>query len=72
MAKGETELQMVQRHVREGEAHVQRQREIITEMQERGAPTEMAVTLLEQFQDSLRQHRAHLVRIQARDDAERA
>jgi hypothetical protein len=42
VAKGETELQMVQRHVREGEAHVQRQREIVTEMWERGAPTDIA------------------------------
>jgi hypothetical protein len=39
VAKGETELQMVQRDVREGEAHVQRQRKIVTEMWERGAPT---------------------------------
>ena len=69
MAKGETELQMVRRHVREGEAHVQRQREIVTEMWERGAPTEIAVTLLEAFQDTLRQHKAHLVRLEARDDA---
>jgi hypothetical protein len=69
VAKSETELQMVQRHVREGEAHVQRQREIVTKMRERGAPTDIAVTLLEAFQDTLRQHRAHLGRIEARDDA---
>jgi hypothetical protein len=72
MAKGETELQMVQRHVREGEAHVQRQREIVTKMWERGAPTDIAVTLLEAFQDTLRQHKAHLVRLEARDDADSA
>jgi hypothetical protein len=73
VAKGETELQMVQRHVREGEAHVQRQREIVTEMWERrGAPTDIAVTLLEAFQDTLRQHKAHLVRLEARDDADSA
>jgi ATP-dependent protease HslVU (ClpYQ) peptidase subunit len=73
VAKGETELQMVQRHVREGEAHVQRQREVVTKMWERGAPTDIAVTLLEAFQDTLRQHKAHLVRLEAmRDDADSA
>ena len=72
MAKGETELQMVQRHVRQGEAHVQRQREIVTNLWERGAPTDIAVTLLEAFQDTLRQHKAHLARLEGRDDAESA
>ena len=72
MVKGETEQQMVQRHVREGEAHVQRQREIVTEMWERGAATDMAVSLLEQFQDTLLLHKAHLVRIEARNDADSA
>lgn len=72
MAKGETELQMVQRHIREGNAHVQRQTEIVTQMWERGAPTDVAVTLLKQFQDTLRLHKAHLVRIEARDNADSA
>jgi hypothetical protein len=72
VSKGETELQMVQRHVREGEAHVLRQREIVARMGERRAPTDVAVTLLEAFQDTLRQHKAHLVRLEARDDAESA
>ena len=67
MAKGETELQMVQRHVREGEAHVQRQGEIVAEMRERGAPTDMAISLLEQFQDILRLHKAHLAKLKARE-----
>ena len=49
---------------------MQRQREIVTEMWERGASTDMAVALLEQFQDTLRLHKAHLVRIEARDDAD--
>ena len=72
MAKGETELQMVQRHVREGEAHVQRQSEIVTKMRERGASTDIPVTLLAAFQETLRQHKAHLGRIEARDDADNA
>lgn len=65
MAKGETELQMVRRHVREGEALVQRQREIVTETLERGKQTYTAVTLLEQFEDTLRLHKTHLVRIES-------
>jgi hypothetical protein len=55
-----------------GEAHVQRQREIVTKMWGPGAPTDIAVTLLEAFQDTLRQHKAHLGRIEARDDADSA
>jgi hypothetical protein len=69
VANSEKELQMVRRHVREGEARVQRQREIVMKMWEMGAPTNIAVTLLEAFQDTLRQHKAHLVRLEARDDA---
>jgi hypothetical protein len=69
VANSEKELQMVRRHVREGEARVRRQREIVMKMWEMGAPTNIAVTLLEAFQDTLRQHKAHLVRLEARDDA---
>ncbi len=49
MATGETELQTVQRHIREGEGHVQRQREIIIEMGERGAQTDAASTCSSSF-----------------------
>jgi hypothetical protein len=65
VAQGETELQMVQRHVREGEAHVRRQREIVTEMSGRGAEEAIAIDLLQQFLDVLRMHREHLARIQS-------
>jgi hypothetical protein len=65
MAQGETELQMVQRHVREGEANVRRQREIVTEMSGRGAQEAIAIDLLQQFLDVLRMHREHLARIQS-------
>lgn len=61
----ETELQMVQRHVSEGRAHVERQRRIVAEMRDRGEPVELALTLLAQFEDLLRQHEAHLTRIVA-------
>jgi hypothetical protein len=72
VVKGETELQMVQRHIREGEAHVQRQHEIVAETRKRGVSTDMAVTLLELFQDTLSLHKAHLVRIEAGDNANSA
>jgi inorganic pyrophosphatase len=61
--KGETERQMVQRHIREGEAIVQRQGAIVTTLQERGEPADIAITVLGQFHDILRQHKAHLARI---------
>ncbi len=53
----ETELDMVRRHVREGEGHVKRQGEIVAELHAQGAPTDMAITLLEQFKDLQRQHK---------------
>ncbi len=72
MAEDETELEMVQRHVREGEAHVERQREIVAEVQARGEPTEMAVTLLAEFEDLLRLHKAHLARVAGNGSASSA
>ena len=61
--KGETEIEMVQRHVREGGGHVQRQGELLARLQEQGAPTAMAVILLEQFEDIQRLHEAHLAKL---------
>ena len=60
MTTGETELEMVQRHVRQGEKHVSRQLEIIAEMQLRKQPTGSAENLLFNFDRSLRAHKAHL------------
>jgi hypothetical protein len=60
----ETELEMVARHVRDGERHVARQREIIAELTSRGASTEQATDLLMQFEDTLLQHRRHLARLE--------
>jgi len=61
---GETELEMVRRHVREGEGHVKRQKKVVTELQERGAPTDIAISLLGAFRDVQRQHIAHLARLE--------
>ena len=63
MAVGETELEMVKRHVRQGERHVSRQLEIIADMTLRNQPTTVAKSLLLNFELSLRAHKAHLQHI---------
>ena len=60
MRVGETELEMVQRHVRQGERHVSRQLEIIADMQFRKQPNGLAESLLLNFDRSLRAHKVHL------------
>ncbi len=67
MAKNETELEMVQRHVREGEIHIKRQHEIIARLKAGDHSTDEAEMLLAQFEDLQRQHKAHLARIEARN-----
>lgn len=66
MRTGETELEMAQRHVREGEAHVLRQREIVAELPADSDLRLMAETLLDELEDVLRQHKAHLARLEAK------
>ena len=60
MAVGETEFEMVGRHIRHGEMRVARQVEIIADMQFRNQPTGSAENLLFNFVRSLRAHKAHL------------
>lgn len=60
---GETELEMVQRHVRQGKRHVSRQLEIIEDMAIRGQPTGLAEDLLLNFEISLRAYKVHLEQI---------
>jgi hypothetical protein len=59
----ETELERVQRHIREGAGLLARQRFLIARMRMGGAPTEEAEALLATFEDSQRQHEAHLAGI---------
>ena len=60
MRAGETELEMVQRHVLQKERHVSRQLEIISDMQVRKQPTGVAESLLFNFEESLSAHKVHL------------
>ncbi|RWD63074.1 MAG: hypothetical protein EOS37_29885 [Mesorhizobium sp.] len=60
----ETELEMVQRHVRTGEDILARQRSLIERLTERGLPTSRSVSLLAFFQALQNAHQAHLARIQ--------
>jgi len=59
----ETELEMVERHVREGARQVARQAEIVADLRARGYPSEIAEALLARFQEVQRLHQAHLCRI---------
>ena len=56
----ETELEMVKRHVRQGEEHVSHQLEIIADMTRRCQHTDLAESLLFNLEVSLRAHRDHL------------
>ncbi|MDW6020199.1 hypothetical protein SAZ10_00315 [Mesorhizobium sp. BAC0120] len=63
MTTSETELEMVERHIREAERHVLRQRQIIEELYEGHHSTALAEQLLTEFEQNLRDHRAHLARL---------
>jgi|ERR1700722_1034376 hypothetical protein len=67
MVEGETLLQMARRHVRDGEAHVARQREILAKLQADHLPTEMAQKLLVGFEETLQLHKSHLAQIEAKE-----
>ena len=59
----ETTLQMVQRHVRQGEVLVRRQREIVAKIIDAGRDPSRAESLLVMLEDSQDQHVSHLERI---------
>lgn len=59
MAFSAADLRMVDDHIAQGERHVTRQIELIAWLTSRGHPTDMAEQLLEEFQSTLFQHRAH-------------
>jgi len=69
MDGGESELEMVKRHVHGGAGHVVNQRALIARLKERGLPSGEAEALLATFEDLQRQHEAHLARVEAEASA---
>lgn len=69
MDSNESELAMVQRHVREGKALLERQRGIVAGLEADGLPTGVAIALLRQFEAIQDQHEVHLKRVSAREAA---
>ena len=65
MAGHETELEMVRRHIREGEAHVTRQREIVAVLLDGSNLRQLAEALLLGLEESLWLHHVHLARLEA-------
>lgn len=60
---GETELEMVRRHVREGEAHLVRQREILATLPPNSDLAVTAHQLLTLLEGTQELHQAHLDRL---------
>ena len=60
----ENHLQTAEQHVREAEEHVARQRQVATRMREMGFNSQLADSLLAEFEITLAQHRMHLTRLQ--------
>jgi hypothetical protein len=63
----ETPLEMVRPHVRQSQAHVVRQREIVAEASAGSEFRQMAEDLLVVFEEALRLHNAHLAQLEAMD-----
>lgn len=59
MAYSPADLEMVDRHIAQGERHVSQQEELVERLRSHGLPTEQAELLLEEFRSLLVQHREH-------------
>lgn len=66
MREGETELDMVRRHVSEGLSNITRQHEIIARICNSSHPTEMAKKVLAAYLTVQVAHEAHLSRLEGR------
>lgn len=67
MREGETELDMVKRHVENGAQHIAKHRALITRLRQQDLPTDEAEALLATFEDLQREHQDHLIRIEAHE-----
>jgi hypothetical protein len=65
MPPSESELDMVCRHVAQGERHVALQEKILDHLHEIGGSTEIAEQLLVEFRSTLTAHRSHRDRLLA-------
>ena len=63
MMPGETELEMVRRHVCRGLVHVSRQHEIIAKLRKANHPTQLAEAVLLTLQSVQAEHEFHLKRL---------
>jgi hypothetical protein len=70
MAGNETELEMVRRHVRQGAAHIERQRDVLARLEGLGnvSLVAQAKQLLGEFQAIQREHESHLERLLKESD----
>ena len=66
MRANETELAMVQRHVRDGRRHVARQRAIVAKFRAAKLPLELAERTLANLEAVQQEHEAHLSRLEAK------
>jgi len=64
MGNGETERQMVERHIALGHVQITRQLEIIQKLRLHGYPSAGAERLLANLENSQRLHEANLTRLQ--------
>lgn len=67
MMTGETEFDMALRHVREGQAHIDRQRGMIERLEANCRSSTEARALLATFEHTQALHRQHLARLMAGD-----
>lgn len=66
--KAEFRLQMVRRHIREGQVLVSRQHEIVIAMRAKGYPVEMAEAILKGFEELLQEQENDLKCFVAKQD----
>ena len=65
MTRFETDLQMTERHVREGEVQLAQQRHILSWLADHHYATDEAERLLAIFEDIQQMHREHYARLRA-------
>lgn len=63
MREGETEIEMVRRHVEAGAQLITKQQALIARLRQRDLPIKEAEALLILFEDLQRQHQEHLARL---------